>query len=156
MYTFLRMYPGIFIAKHIILNLSSSVLLMWCPLHVPNEYSVSNPCCCIHRGIVNHNSLIWSDHNNVQGVFDPTRNVSTQSWIFSHYKALVYGCIHKLIHFVCTWITIPNYISVLQFYFTPWILQMDYHVILHIRVGSTQAHPNNCEICSLTEILYTS
>ena len=90
MYTFLIMYPGIFIAKHIILNLSSFVLLMWCPLHVPNEYSVSNPCCFIHRGTVNHTSLIWSDHNNVQGVFDPTRNVSTQSWIFSHYKALVW------------------------------------------------------------------
>ena len=47
----------IFLAKHIILNLSSSVDAA----HVPNEYSVSTLRCFIHSGIVDHISLIWID-----------------------------------------------------------------------------------------------
>ena len=60
MYTFLITYPGVFLAKHIILNLSLCLYYWWCPLHMPNKHSVINVCHFIHRGMVHHTCLIWN------------------------------------------------------------------------------------------------
>ena len=64
-------------AKHIILNLSSSVDAA----HLSNEYSVSNLHCFIHRGMVDHTSLIWIDrilcHFIAQGMVDHTSCIWT-------------------------------------------------------------------------------
>ena len=43
-----------FLAKRIILNLSSSLDAV----HMPNEYSISNLCRFIHRGMVE----LWINH----------------------------------------------------------------------------------------------
>ena len=60
MYTFLITEPGVFLAKHIILNLSLCLYYWWCPLHMPNKHSVINVCHFIYRGMVHHTCLIWN------------------------------------------------------------------------------------------------
>ena len=115
--TFLVMYlilHDIFVVKHIILNLSSSVHAA----HMPNEYCVSNvhhfihrcmvDCtsliwidrilyCFIVRGMVDHASLIWTDRNLcrfiVRGMVDRTNLI----WID-----------RNLYHsFFMAWLTVP-------------------------------------------------
>ena len=104
-YAFFIMCPGIFLAKYVILSPSSSVLLM-VSTACANKHSVSNLHHYIHRGMVHHTNLIWSDHYLcsyiVHGMVNCTsliRNIST--WIeHFHVTKHLYGSICKFIIFV--------------------------------------------------------
>ena len=59
-------------------------------------------------------------------------------WVTQHLS----GNMRRFIVFVCTWTTIPNCSSVLQFRFCSCSSHMDHCTILYGRVGLTQARPN--------------
>ena len=93
-----------------------------------------NLCCFIVCGMVDCNSLIW--------------NVNIWSWIFCVTQHL-YGSICKFIMFVCTWTTISKCSSVLQCRFSLWFFVHDHRTIFYVRLGLTQACPNNRDMGGL-------
>ena len=78
-YTFLITYPGVFPAKCIICH---CLYCWWCPVHVLNEYSVSNLRYFIYQGMVDRTSLIWSYRNLCSFIVHGMVNSTNLMWSY--------------------------------------------------------------------------